>query len=568
MVRAFARLCMPFLLLASALSGQQAPATKTEKSQSTSTCSIGGSVLKSGSADPIRKAEISLQKVDDPRSGYLTHTDSLGRFAIDKIESGRYRLRVERSGYVAQEYGENSPTSAGAVLTLTPGHEVKELLFRLVPWAVISGRVTDENGDAFPNVSIQVMRYVTHEGKRTLEQESGAETNDLGEYRIYGLTKGRYFVRATIHERHFQIQTNLNKDEGDSSVGSGYSPVYYPGTSDETRAVSINVEAGQEVPAVDFTLIPIRSFRVRGHVFDATLGQAPKDCMVFLIHRDPDTSAFFSNEQGQTVCLKGTFEFTSVPSGAYSIVVRTFGDGKVRTARASLDLGETNVDDIGVTLTRGTNLSGRISVEGSQALDLSELHMWLRDPDDFFTGGKGAEIKPDGTLTFENVPEGNYQFGMYGRPPGFSPDFYLKDVVVNGESVLDKGLAIAAGSSRGPLEIVMSSAGARVDGTITDENDLPATGAVVALVPDEARRKQFRLYKDATTDQYGKFILRGIAAGKYKLFSWKDVENNAWEDPDFLKPFEDQGKEITAEENGHISIQLKLILTNKPKQGP
>ena len=60
--------------------------------------------------------------------------------------------------------------------------------------------------------------------------------------------------------------------------------------------------------------------------------------------------------------------------------------------------------------------------------------------------------------------------------------------------------------------------------------------------------------------------MRGIAPGKYKVFSWKEVENNAWEDTDFLKPFEDQGKEIAAEENGRITLQLKLIATDKAKQ--
>jgi hypothetical protein len=177
--------------------------------------------------------------------------------------------------------------------------------------------------------------------------------------------------------------------------------------------------------------------------------------------------------------------------------------------------------------------------------------------------GAGSKIKPDGTLAFENVPEGNYEFEMYGRPPGFSPDFYMKDALVNGESVLDKGLAVPAGDGQRTVEVVISSSGTRVDGTVTDENDLPAAGAIVALVPEEGRRKLFRLYKDSTTDQYGKFVLRGIAPGKYKLFAWKDVENDSWQDPDFLKPFEDQGKEITAEEKGRITIQLKLATTNK-----
>jgi hypothetical protein len=114
----------------------------------------------------------------------------------------------------------------------------------------------------------------------------------------------------------------------------------------------------------------------------------------------------------------------------------------------------------------------------------------------------------------------------------------------------------------------LSSAGTRIEGTVTDENDLPSVGVVVALVPEGERRHQFRLYKDTTTDQYGQFILRGVAPGAYKLFSWKEVENNAWQDPDFLASFESKGTKVTAEEDGHIAIRLKLIPTEKPQQVP
>jgi hypothetical protein len=196
-------------------------------------------------------------------------------------------------------------------------------------------------------------------------------------------------------------------------------------------------------------------------------------------------------------------------------------------------------------------------------LDFSEAHIWLADIDDYSGRGVVAKIRPDGTLAFENVPEGEYQFEIYGRPPGFSPDFYMKDALVNGESVLESGLAIPATDGQRSVEIVVSSTSARVDGTVTDENDLPTAGAIVVLVPEEARRKVFRVYKDSTTDQYGKFEMRGIAPGKYKLFAWRDVESDSWQDPDFLKLYEDQGKEITAEERARITVQLKLAATQK-----
>lgn len=122
-----------------------------------------------------------------------------------------------------------------------------------------------------------------------------------------------------------------------------------------------------------------------------------------------------------------------------------------------------------------------------------------------------------------------------------------------------------AGGDRGPLEIVLDTGGTRIDGSVTDENGLPFAGAVVALVPDVDRRTQFRLYMDATADQHGQFVLRGIAPGAYKLFSWKEVEDHGWEEPEFLASFESQGTRVIAEENGHIAIRLKLIPTQKPK---
>jgi hypothetical protein len=126
-------------------------------------------------------------------------------------------------------------------------------------------------------------------------------------------------------------------------------------------------------------------------------------------------------------------------------------------------------------------------------------------------------------------------------------------------------LKVGAGGNRGPLEIVLNTGGTRIDGSVTDENGLPSAGAVVALVPDVDRRTQFRLFMDATTDQHGQFVLQGITPGTYKLFSWKEIEDHGWEDPEFLRPFESQGTRVIAEENGHIAIRLKLIPTEKPK---
>jgi hypothetical protein len=564
MLAHLARLCVLFLFLSVARAAQEAPARKPQNTSGKDTCSIAGLVVKLGSSEPLKKAHVYLQKVDDPRSGYSAHTDATGHFAIQKIDSGRYNLRVEHSGYVSQSYGENSSSSRGAVLALAQGREIQDLLFRMVPQAVISGRITDEDGDPISDVQVQAMRHSFREGKRTLETEALAQTNDLGEFRLFGLTKGRYLIRAKISERWQPSIPASSTGDPSSAAQTGYAPVYYPGTSDQSRAAKIEVAPGQEIPAVDFTFIPIRTFRVRGRVFDTVLGQPAKHCFIFLVHHEPNMSGW-NSRQGETDCNNGSFEFSDLPPGSYNLVVMLSGSGKQRSARVPVNVDNTNVDDVRVTVGAGIDLTGRVFVQGRESLDLSDVRLWLNDPEQDFNGGVGAVVKPDGSLTMEGVPEGVYQIRVHG---GFSPDFYLKLASANGEDILEKGLTVGAGSAPGPLEIVLSSAGTRIEGTVTDENDLPSAGAVVALVPEEKRRHQFRLYKDTTTDQYGQFILRGVAPGTYKLFSWKEVEDNSWQDPDFLASFESKGTKITAEEDGHITIRLKLILPEKPQQGP
>lgn len=553
-----------YLSFSAATLPQQTGPTKTDNSSSRDQCSIAGSVVSASTGDAINKVGVYLQKNDDPGSGYSTHTDSGGHFAINGVEPGRYSLSVEHVGYLSQSYGETSATTRGAILALAPGQDVKDLLFRLVRSAVISGRIIDEAGDPLPGVRVEALRHAVNEGKRTLQASHRAETNDLGEFRLYGLAKGRYLIRAQVEEHWHRLEIDANASGAEEF---GYAPIYYPGTADEARAAMVEVAAGQEVPAIDFTLIPVRSFRVRGHVLDATTGQPAKDCFILLVRHDPNMPQYGFNAQAQTGCKKGTFELASVPPGSYYASAILFNSGKQRVARTPVEVENSNVSDVSIVFVPGMDISGRILAEGGEAIDFSELGLWLHDPEQFLGNGSNTTIKPDGSLRIENLPAGNYQIECLGRPPAVPADFYLKDVRANGESVLDRGLSIVAGGARINLEVVVSSAGARIDGTVTDENELPAPGAVVALVPEEPRRKQFRLFKDVTTDQYGKFILRGIAPGKYKLFSWKGVEEKAWEDPDFLKPVEDQGAEIGLDERGHATVRLKEIASDPAKNG-
>jgi hypothetical protein len=50
-----------------------------------------------------------------------------------------------------------------------------------------------------------------------------------------------------------------------------------------------------------------------------------------------------------------------------------------------------------------------------------------------------------------------------------------------------------------------------------------------------------------------------VSPGEYKLFSWEEVENGAWEDPDFLRPFESKGETVEVKESEQKRVDVVAI---------
>lgn len=86
------------------------------------------------------------------------------------------------------------------------------------------------------------------------------------------------------------------------------------------------------------------------------------------------------------------------------------------------------------------------------------------------------------------------------------------------------------------------------------------SGATVTLIPaDENRRATNASYKTASTDQNGRFSIKGIRPGEYKIYAWEEIEAGAYQDPEFMKPHESAGKAVSLKEGGHETIQLSAI---------
>ena len=88
----------------------------------------------------------------------------------------------------------------------------------------------------------------------------------------------------------------------------------------------------------------------------------------------------------------------------------------------------------------------------------------------------------------------------------------------------------------------------------------PSPKAVVVAVPESRFRKQGNRYQRVTTDQAGRFSMRALRPGEYKLFAWEVMEEDEFFDPEYLKSYENRETAIHLEKSGHQSIFLKVIL--------
>ena len=518
-------------------------------------CAIEGMVINAQTGEPLKKAQITLSRMESGARNFGATTDANGRFTLANLDPGRYRLSARRNGFGRQDFRQINRGQAPSVLTLEPRQRLRDLVLRLMPATVVSGRVTDEDGEPLANVRIMAMRYTYFQGRRQLMPAGGgAQTDDLGQYRLHSLARGRYYISATYMDLRNMMSFI---DRSPAASEEAYTPVYYPGVPDPGLALMLQLREGEERRGVDFKLTPARTVRIHGRVLGAFSGRPGPNVAVRLTPRQSAGLTMPLVPPGP-VDDRGNFELRWVTPGSYTLVAFLNYEGNQLTARQQVEVGNSDLEGIEMVLKPGIELKGRVRIEGEtvEKITLEGLRAGLRPRDEAAIGRPGGgAVASDGSFTLRNVIHEDYRV-VIGPMPA---DFYLKGAKLGDEEVLEKGLSIGNQDSGGALELVLSAAGGRIEGVVLDDENKTVGGVTVVLVPELKRRIRNELFKNTTADQNGRFTLRGIPPGEYKLFAWDQFEPGAYQDPDFLEPYEDKGKKVTVQEKSQQAAELPLL---------
>ena len=291
----------------------------------------------------------------------------MGRFEIRNLDPGQYQLIVERNGYVRQEYGETKPGGLGSSLTLAPGQTVSNISIQLIPAAIITGHVLDEDGEPVAGAQVLALRPVYGSGQREFAQMGESRTNDLGEYRIFGLAPGQYFLEADKQPRLFSAL----------KAESGYVPIYYPGVSDTAQAAPVNVRAGDEFSSADITMRTSSTVTIHGHVISGLSGAPAMHAQVYLVSQGPNSAASHVSSQSLVENAQGAFELSNVAPGAYVLYAFLNEGGRGESARQSLEVASTDLEGINLTLAPGVDIRGRLRVEGNLGSNATPFQVGL-----------------------------------------------------------------------------------------------------------------------------------------------------------------------------------------------
>ena len=113
------------------------------------------------------------------------------------------------------------------------------------------------------------------------------------------------------------------------------------------------------------------------------------------------------------------------------------------------------------------------------------------------------------------------------------------------------------------MELVVSPAGGHIDGRALNSKGDPV-GSYIFLAPDMDRVSSESL-RFTRADAKGKFVLRGVPPGNYKLYALEDVDTNeVINQPDVLKSFESAAQLVRIEEAGKYELEVKPVAASGP----
>ena len=455
-----------------------------------------------------------------PDRGPVATTDAFGRFRMNSVPAGTYRLVVMPAGYrgkyLPMGYGAVRANDAGRPLTIRAGEEIGNADVGLTTGAAIEGRIVDESGEPLSRIPVFAARLSLASESAERVSDLSVVTDDLGRYRVYGLEPGSYIVGA---DGHYVIPM-VAPFEG---RGAAFGPVaprepdsflttYYPSATTDAAAQPVKIGA-QDVSGIDIVLRRAERFPLSGTILDSQGAPAASTRLVLVRGR----SSIVTNLPVATDA-NGRFHFPLLEADTYRLLVGsglwpglTSVNGRTEFADVPITVAAGPVD-LTVTTQPGIGLAGRIVFAEGPPSSPPPLKIAFRRPE-----RAAATMEIPATMGDDGLFFGSDVFGpVIVRVSSLPPGWLVKAVTLAGADITDVPTVFTR-QHDGQLQVLLTSRGSAIEGELKgEETGLPIDATVYVFSED---RTSWSLSSPRTirsdVQPNGRFRVTGLAGGRY-----------------------------------------------------
>lgn len=529
---------------------------KAEEVQAADTGSITGRVLTTTDpAGPIVRARVILSGEAVPESR-IAITGEDGTFTFDKLPGGSYTVTASASGFAPQAYGQRRGGPAAAI-ALTSGQRLTAIDIPLAAAGVIVGQVLDEDGKPFVGAVVEALIPRTQDNQTSLVSMSDARTDDRGMFRLAGLPEGQYYV--TAFDPAFE-------NVGDHTGPLRYTPTYYPGVASITDATRVGVTPGEEPSSK----IVVKLRILRPATLTGVLATPDESLLMsgFVIMSPVRGEALASVPSDDVEILPdGSFTFRNVAPGEYQIRARaqtdTFKVALFATYRISVD--GRDIGNIHMPLRPGATMSGTVTYLAQQTpRPLAFTGIRVRAP--FWDGSSfgdslTGDVAPDGSFDIRGVMSGTH----YVTVEGLAHPWVIRNISWRGRDITDLPLDVESRQTVDGLRVTLTDLASEVTGTVRDAKGRAVTDALVMALPVSAQfwTRSSRRFGVTRTDDTGRYRLRGLPAGDYRLVASVDLDESELNRREILAQYSAEGLPLGLGDRDTRTLDLALATVRR-----